>query len=212
MSKEVIISGLLVVIVISTPVLSQISSRSEDNGNVTRNPETGLVDEVVRPGVSYTPSTGKRLRVFELNNETLMGLFVSHEDQVIRFLSTTSGLLHVYCDDGSNVIEHHFVSKKGRIHSAQIEGHSFVYGHGKTYAVESHLSNEAAEEVLNTRRESSDSSDDEEMERAVEELRTDQDSRVLEQMAVALGEFGIAGYNSPCARFLRISTWLLALS
>ena len=178
------------------------SSQDLDNKNVRRNHDNpSLVDEIIRPGVSYTPRTGKHVHVYELSNKTFMGLFISHDGQIIRFVSTFSGLLHVYRDDGSNIIEHHFLSKKGGIHSAQIEGHSFVYGHGKTYLVENHRNRREAVEVFNSRRTRSDSSDDHEVERAVDELRADQDTRLLEQLAFALGDFGISGKNSPSARF-----------
>ena len=199
-----VVVSLLMGIVISTSCFSsgqEVDSLTQNN-NIRRNPESGLVDEVIKPGTSYTPSTGKLLRVFELNDKVLMGVFISHEDQVIHFLSTCSGFLHVYRNDGSNIVEHRFVSKKGGVHLAEIKGHSFVYGHGKTYTVKNRRSKREAEELFNSRRKRSDSSDDEEVGKAVDELRADQNARLLQQLAFALGEFGIAGSNSPCALFL----------
>jgi hypothetical protein len=199
---KVTVAVFLVVVIVS--LASWLSSGHEitPNDNVRRNPESGLVDEIVKPGAVFTPSIGKRVHVFELNDKYLMGIFVSYEDHVIRFLSTCSGFLHIYRNDGSNIIEHHFVSKKRGVHHAEIEKSSFVYGDGKTYAMNNRRSKRETEELFKNRKKRSDISDDVQVQNAVRELRSDEDAWLIEQLTLALGDFGIVGSNSPCALFL----------
>ena len=82
------------------------TTRRESVCPVETSPSTGsgdfedlqivVVKEVKWPGTSYKPSTGKRLRVFQLDDTLLRGKFVSHDDRVLHYRSTCSGVVHVW--------------------------------------------------------------------------------------------------------------------
>ena len=165
------------------------------------------VKEVEWPGTSYKPSTGKQLRVFQLDDTVLRGRFVSLDDRVLYFKSTCSGVVHVWRQNGSNVIEHEYISETQGIHFARIEQRAFVYGptSNTSYRIPDHRSRREAEEEYRERTEQGHTSDDEEVDEAVSELVSDPDARLLSKLSQALGEFGIYGRLSPCSLPLHLT-------
>eukprot|EP00118_Oscarella_pearsei_P016710 m.161309 g.161309 ORF g.161309 m.161309 type:complete len:328 (+) comp38815_c0_seq2:2296-3279(+) len=161
-----------------------------------------VVGTVHFPGIHYTPSTGKELRVFELNNQTLRGRFVAHDDRVIYFRSTCSGVVRIWKKGGFTIVDHEYLSKERGIHFADIEGHRFVYGEGqdqKTYSFSKQKSKREAVSEYDERSSLGHDSDDEPFEQAIDDLSADLDVRLLAALSQALGEFGIYGYTAPCS-------------
>lgn len=166
------------------------------------------VTEVKWPGTSYKPSTGKQLGVFKLDDTALRGWFVSHEDRVLYFKSTCAGVVQIWRQNGSNIINHQYVSKTQGIHFTKIEQRSFVYGQmpgNASYRLADHRSRQEAEEDYKYRTEQRHMSDDEEVDRAVGELLSDPDSRLLSKLSQALGEFGVYGHLSRCSLPLHLT-------
>jgi hypothetical protein len=188
------------------------SSMGDEEAN-SESEQVAVVERVKWPGTSYTPSTGKELRVFLLDDTMLRGKFVSHDNRVLYFKSTCSGLVHVWRQDGSNIIEHEIVSESQGIHFAKIEERTFVYGStagNGTYRLPEHRSRREAEEEYSERTALGHASDDQEVSEALNELESDSDAHLLSKLSQALGEFGIYGSTSPCSLPLHLTTMSVA--
>ncbi|XP_062520982.1 uncharacterized protein LOC134195903 [Corticium candelabrum] len=130
-----------------------------------------------------------------------MGKFVANDGREVHFDSACSGWVRIYRPNGTTILQHQYLQHELNVHYAKIEGSAFVYGEGneRTYSIHQSRSTREAEEEYKSRRSRNDESDQEEIKAAVDILEADQDTPVLEQVAQALGEFGIYGKNSPCA-------------
>ena len=160
-----------------------------------------LVTRVDRPGTSFKPSTGKLLKVYELNNSTLRGRFTSHSNLLVHFKSTCAGLVHVWRANGSTIIKQDVVSRQRDLRYANVEDHRFVYKPtGKAYALPEHRrSRRDVEEEYDQRSCQAHLADQQEVARAFEKLTADPDVRILSKISQALAEFGIYGSKSPCS-------------
>ena len=186
---------------------------SEDQKQNSESGQVVVVRGVKWPGTSFTPSTGKELRVFQLDDTVLRGKFVSHDDRVLYFKSTCSGVVHVWRQDGSNIIEHEIISESQGIHFAKIEQQAFVYGstpHNGTYRMPENKSKRGAEEEYSKRAAQGHSSDDQEVGEALSELESDPEAHLLSKLSQALGEFGIYGDLSPCSLPLHLTAMSVA--
>jgi hypothetical protein len=74
-----------------------------------------------------------------------------------------------------------------------------------SYRLADHRSRQEAEEDYKYRTEQRHMSDDEEVDRAVGELLSDPDSRLLSKLSQALGEFGVYGHLSRCSLPLHLT-------
>ena len=192
---------------------STCSTESPSPGGDSESQEIVVVSQVKWPGASYTPSTGKQLRIFQLDNTLLRGKFTSLDDRVLYFKSTCSGVVHVWRPDGSNVIEHEIISETEGIHFAKIEQKAFVYGSTKdngTYRMPDHKSKREAEAEYGERAVQGHASDDAEVDQAVSELESDPDTHLFPKLSQALGEFGIYGEQSPCSLPLHLTAMSVA--
>ncbi|XP_062501879.1 uncharacterized protein LOC134178983 [Corticium candelabrum] len=131
-----------------------------------------LVTRVDRPGTSFKPSTGKLLKVYELNNSTLRGRFTSHSNLLVHFKSTCAGLVHVWRANGSTIIKQDVVSRQRDLRYANVEDHRFVYEPtGKAYALPEHRrSRRDVEEEYDQRSCQAHPADQQEVARAVHSL------------------------------------------
>lgn len=179
----------------SSPIPSSLSSLQTSETGESETLDIIVVKEVRRPGTSYKPSTGKQLRVFQLDDSVLHGKFISDDNRILHYKSTCSGKLHIWRKNESNVIQLDTVSKANLI-SAQVEKQLFVFGlsrDNRTYHLPNHISKRDAED------EYSHPSDEKKLEEALKELQTDPDAHLLTKLSQALGEFGIYGSQSPCS-------------
>lgn len=192
-----------VVLLIFPSPINTICSSSRDRRQPARSPQVRT--EVKPPGMRSRPSTGKLLTVFQLNNATLRGHFVSHSDLGVYFASACSGQAQVWRAGGTTIMEHGRTSQQREIYVVKFGGHSFVYGTGPTGRMykfpEHHNSSNftEAEHEYRKRMSQGHASDEREVRQASEELLADPDSRLLANLSQALGEFGIYGHKSPCA-------------
>ena len=167
------------------------STESPRAGEDREQEKVVVVSDIKWPGATFIPSTGKQLRVFRLNDTVLQGNFVSLDDRVLYFKSAFPAVVHVWREDGSNVIEHEMISDPQGIHYAKIEKQAFVYGSTKgngTYRIPEHRSKRGAEEEYSERAAQGHSSDDKEVDEALNELKSDPDAHLLLKLSQALGE------------------------
>ncbi|XP_065829796.1 uncharacterized protein [Oscarella lobularis] len=203
-----------VLLILSSSITTEPPTDSEDPDPNTKT--IPLVQYVRFPGVRFIPSTGKELRVFELNNQTLRGMFVAHDGHVIYFKSTCSGKIRVWQKGGRRIVNHEYLSKGQNIHFVNIEGHRFVYDNDKTYSYANHKSKRHALNEYKQRRSAGHESEEELYQDAVHELSIDSYTPLLVAVSQALGEFGIYGYTAPCSLLLHqtarsISTKLISV-
>lgn len=201
------------VTVINFPSLLHAACPTQSSDGRQQELVTALVTEVKWPGVTFTPSTGKELRVFQLDNRVLRGSFISFDNRTFFFKSTCPGALQVWRQDGSNILEHETISEKQGLHYAKIEEKAFVYGstkNNRTYRLPDRRSKREAEEEYSARIALGHVSDDKEVGDALDELTFNPDALFLMKLSQALGEFGIYGNLSPCSLTLHFTAMFIS--
>jgi hypothetical protein len=154
------------------------------------------------PGVSYRPSTGTLLTISKLNNTNLRGHFISHSGITVYFSSSFNGEARIWLEGGANIMLHEPVSPQRDIYMLKMKERSFVYDAGRAglaYKLsQHHRSKKGVEYQYNQRRHMGSISDEIHITQALEELVADENSRLVVDLSMALGEFGVYGHRSPC--------------